>query len=98
MPKPRSSSRPADGIRGDVRELADAEPGDWIEVDAMKGASPRHGVILEVLGAGGQRHFRVHWQGEQDREEQDRGHCEHESLYYPSPYGCLIHARAEAGG
>lgn len=66
--------------RDDHRPPAEARVGDWIEVDGTRGASPRRGVILEVLGAGVHEHFRVRW------DEQ------HESLFYPAERGFVIHA------
>jgi hypothetical protein len=45
----------------DHRSLAEATPGDWIEVDGTGGASPRRGVILEVLGSGPHERLRVRW-------------------------------------
>ncbi len=66
--------------------VADAEAGDWLEVDAIPGGDPRRGEILEVLGAGPHLHFRVRW---------DDGH---ESLLYPAPEGGIIvhHGRPPA--
>ena len=65
---------------------ASAEPGDWLEVDAVPGADPRRGEILEVLGGGPHLHFRVRW---------DEGH---ESLLYPAPEGgIIVHRSARAG-
>ena len=57
-----------------------ARPGDWVEVNGTQGANPRHGEILEVLGAEHHIHFRVRW------DEQ------HESLLYPAPeVGVIVH-------
>ncbi len=68
---------------GNHRSLATAAPGDWIEVDGTRGASPQRGVILEVIGSGAHERLRVHW------DEQ------HESLFYPAEQGFAIHARPE---
>lgn len=59
-----------------------AQPGDWLEVEGARGAGPRRGEILAVLGAPDHTHFHVRW------DEQ------HESLLYPSREGCIVHARA----
>lgn len=65
--------------------LASAQPGDWLEVDAIPGGDPRRGEILEVIGAGDHLHFRVRW---------DEGH---ESLLYPAPEGgIIVHSRRDA--
>jgi uncharacterized protein DUF1918 len=80
----RSSAQPAPATRADDdhRAPAEAVAGDWIEVDGTRGASPRRGVILEVLGSGPHERFRVRW------DEQ------HESLFYPAERGFAIHATA----
>ncbi len=65
--------------------LASAQPGDWLEVDAIPGGDPRRGEIVEVIGAGEHLHFRVRW---------DEGH---ESLLYPAPEGgIIVHSRRDA--
>ncbi len=71
--------------RDDHRSPAEAAAGDWIEVDGTGDASPRRGVILEVLGSGPHERFRVRW------DEQ------HESLFYPAEQGFLIHATSASG-
>jgi len=45
--------------------------GDTIEVRGIPGAPTRRGVILEVIGSGHRRHYRVRW---------DEAH---ESLFFP---------------
>lgn len=43
--------------------MADAKPGDVIEVEAHKvGAAHRKGEILEVLGEPGHEHYLVRWE------------------------------------
>ncbi len=62
--------------------LASAQPGDWLEVNAIPGADPRRGEIVEVIGSGEHLHFRVRW---------SEGH---ESLLYPAPEGgVIVHGR-----
>jgi hypothetical protein len=59
---------------------ADARPGDVLEVRGIPGASPRKGLVEEVLGEGRHRHFRVRW------DEQ------HVSLFFPgSGEGVHLH-------
>lgn len=41
--------------------LADARPGDWLEVHRTGGGAPRRGQIVEVLGRHERPHFRVRW-------------------------------------
>jgi len=73
---------PGESRFGEGRKLQDAAPGDWLEVDAIPGADPRRGEILEVLGAGRHLHFGVRWR---DGEE---------SLFYPAPEGgVIVHRR-----
>ena len=60
-----------------------AQPGDWIEVDGTRGAGPRRGEIVEVVGAPEHVHFRVRWDEK------------HESLFYPAERGCIVHVGAE---
>ncbi|HTX46474.1 MAG TPA: DUF1918 domain-containing protein [Solirubrobacteraceae bacterium] len=50
----------------------DVRAGDWIEADSPGGSPPRRGQILEVIGGGAHRHYRVRW---------DEAH---ESLFYPT--------------
>jgi hypothetical protein len=58
----------------------DPQPGDVIEVRGRPGAPPRAGTVLEVLGEGPRRHYRVRW------DEQ------HESLFFPgSGEGVHVH-------
>jgi len=57
-----------------------AQPGDWIEVEGTRGAGPRRGEILAVLGSPDHTHFRVRWDEK------------HESLLYPADGGCIVHA------
>ena len=78
-----SGRPPAPPARGDDdhRSPADAVAGDWIEVDGTRGASPRRGVILEVLGSGPHERFRVRW------DEQ------HESLFFPTEGVHVVHPR-----
>lgn len=71
-----------DELGGIDASVSDAESGDWIEVDATQGGSPRRGLILETLGTGAHRHFRVRW------DEQ------HESLFYPAGRGFVVHRKA----
>jgi hypothetical protein len=59
-----------------------AQPGDWIEVDGTRGAGPRRGQILEVVGFPEHVHFRVRWDEK------------HESLFYPAERGCIVHVGA----
>lgn len=80
---PQSHSAQSAPPRDDHRSPAEAVAGDWIEVDGTGGASPRRGVILDVLGSGPHERFRVRW------DEQ------HESLFYPAEQGFAIHARAK---
>jgi hypothetical protein len=60
----------------------EAMSGDWIEVDATQGGFARRGLILETLGTGVHRHFRVRWDEE------------HESLFYPAERGFIVHRKA----
>lgn len=63
-----------------------AAPGDVLEVRGLPGAPTRRGVVVEVLGEGEHRHFRVRWDEE------------HESLFFPE-HGegvHLLHPRARA--
>lgn len=55
--------------------------GDWIEEQTADGP-PRRGLILEVLGRPGQRHYRVEWDEE------------HIVLHFPSPTARIVPARA----
>lgn len=48
------------------RELADAEPGDWLEVDRVGGGPRRRAQILEVLESTGGQRFRVRWNEESE--------------------------------
>ena len=59
-----------------------AHVGDWIEARGLHGQTARRGQIVELLGARGHEHYRVHW------DEQ------HESIVYPAD-GVLITARRE---
>ena len=62
--------------------LASAQPGDWLEVNAIPGADPRQGEIVEVIGTGEHLHFRVRWSDG------------HQSLLYPAPEGgVIVHGR-----
>ncbi len=47
--------------------------GDWIEEPTSDGSRPRRGLVVDVLGTGSHRHYRVRW------DEQ------HESIHFPSP-------------
>jgi hypothetical protein len=47
-------------------------PGDTIEIRGRPGAPSRIGVVLEVLGDGPHRHYRVRWDER------------HESLFFPA--------------
>ncbi len=51
-----------------------ARPGDWIEEPSSDHSAPRRGLVVEVLGSGSRRHYRVRW------DEQ------HESIHFPSPF------------
>lgn len=55
-----------------------AQPGDWVEVRAVRDVPTRHGEILEVLGRPGHRRYRVRWDEE------------HESIFFPAD-GCHVH-------
>ena len=46
--------------------------GDRLEVHVIGSGSVRRGLIVEVLGAPGHEHYRVHWTDD------------HESIHYPS--------------
>ena len=90
MPAPDGANNfAAMTVEGDTRiasrrvrpELAEA--GDWIEVEGTGGAGPRRGEIREVLGIGRHLHFLVSWADE------------HESLFYPSERGCIVHQPAQ---
>ena len=61
--------------------LDEAQPGDWIAVDAIGGGPCRRGEILAVLGPAGHRHFRVRWDEV------------HESLHFPAQGTRLIPAQ-----
>ncbi len=51
-----------------------AETGDRVVVETARLDAPRRsGEVLEVLGAGAERHYRVRWQDG------------HESIYFPGP-------------
>jgi len=51
-----------------------AEPGDRIVIETVTLDAPRRsGEVLEVIGQGERRHYRVRWQDG------------HESVYFPSP-------------
>jgi len=56
------------------------QPGDWIEVQGTRGAGPRRGEILAVIGSGPHIHFRVRWDEK------------HTSLFYPAERGWIAHA------
>ncbi len=79
-------SDPSAGEQSDLGGGDSAAPeamsGDWIEVDATQGGFARRGLILETLGTGVHRHFRVRW------DEQ------HESLFYPAERGFIVHRKA----
>jgi hypothetical protein len=67
---------------------ANAVVGDRIEVKGSPGWSARMGTIVELLGEGSHRHFRVQWDNE------------HESLLYPTEGATIVHhpaARRAAG-
>ncbi len=70
----------AGGDRRDAPERV--RPGDWIEVEGTRGADPRRGEIVAVVGAGQHTHFRVRWDEK------------HESLFYPGTGGYIVHAGA----
>ena len=60
-----------------------ARVGDWIEEPSLDGP-PRRGLILEVLGTGSHRHYRVRWDEE------------HEAIHFPSPSMRIVRpARAD---
>ena len=51
-----------------------ADPGDHIVIDTTTlDAARRSGEVLEVIGEGERRHYRVRWQDG------------HESVYFPGP-------------
>jgi len=60
--------------------------GDWIEEPALDGGPPRHGLIVEVLGEGAHRHYRVRWDER------------HEALHYPSERARLWDGHGPAFG
>ena len=62
-----------------------ARPGDRIEVDGTRGAGPRRGEVLEVIGPPGHVHFRVRWDEE------------HDALFYPEDR-CIVHPRKGRSG
>lgn len=55
----------------------DAQVGDWIEERTIDGP-PRRGLILDVLGEPGHRHYRVEWDEE------------HTVVHFPSPTARII--------
>jgi Domain of unknown function (DUF1918) len=65
-----TKKRPA---KRELKEPYEPAAGDVVEVTGHRvGEAPRLGEILEVIGEGEHRHYRVRW---------DDGH---ESVYYPS--------------
>jgi hypothetical protein len=42
-------------------KLLPGHTGDWLDVHAPGGGPPRHGQIVEVLGAVGHERYRVRW-------------------------------------
>jgi hypothetical protein len=56
-----------------MTEPAIAQVGDWIEEPSTDGSPPRRGLVVDVLGGEGHRHYRVRWDEE------------HESIHFPSP-------------
>ena len=54
-------------------------------MDGTRGAGPRRGEILEVVGAREHIHFRVRWDEK------------HESLFYPAERGCIVHRGSTEG-
>ncbi len=73
-----SSEAPEKDVHRSAPELV--RPGDWIEVAGMRGADPRRGEVLEVIGPPGHVHFKVRWDEK------------HESLFYPAERGYIVHA------
>jgi hypothetical protein len=63
-----------------------ARVGDSVEVNGLPGRPPKRGRIVDVLGANGHVHFRVHWDDE------------HESLLYPTEGATLVHAASGRAG
>jgi hypothetical protein len=59
-----------------------ARVGDAVEVKGLPGKPAKRGQIREVLGAGEHVHFLVGWEDE------------HESLFFPTEGGTLIHRPA----
>ncbi len=57
--------------------------GDWIEERTTDGP-PRRGLIIEVLGHAGHRHYRVEWDEE------------HTVVHFPSPTARII-PKGDAG-
>lgn len=54
------ASRP-DSPQPHPARLAEAEPGDWLEVHQTGGGPPRRGQIVEILGTVERPHFRIRW-------------------------------------
>jgi hypothetical protein len=77
-----SAREQSDPPGGGDSAVPEAMSGDWIEVDATQGGFARRGLILETLGTGVHRHFRVRWDEE------------HESLFYPAERGFIVHRKA----
>ena len=68
----------------DIVSTSAACVGDCVEVNGLPGRPARRGEIVELLGAGEHRHFRVHWDDQ------------HESLLFPTEGATVVHTAAAA--
>ena len=66
-------------------KLTPGNVGDWLEVSAPGGGSPRRGRIVEVLGGPHHEHYLVRWTDER------------RSIHYPSD-GTRIVREEDTGG
>jgi hypothetical protein len=65
-----------------ARTASETRPGDVVVVEGHRiGEARRIGEILEVLGAPGHEHYRVHWDDD------------HESVFYPSNDAVIQHSK-----
>jgi hypothetical protein len=78
------------GVRNDLEggtmpaRIRTGRVGDWIDVALPGGGAPRHGQIVEVLGAEEHKHYRVRWTDG------------HESIFFPSEGAHIRKAEREA--